>query len=265
MLRPDGASNSNCRHFALMKSSPSSQQSEIRLTVNTIANGQWFTAGDPLPFTRETLPIWLKRYVDTGLPEEPEPATSTRNLAFKANKRYGFDADGNILRPVGQQMAEMETIEQEREAIEDALSSRPSKTVRDAVAQAEDDHAADVARQKAQAEFEARRRDTENNYLRQQQDADAINSDAEGFADANTQYPEAKEEFTPEPKPPGLSEPMRIRMRYVRRGNSWRKARKVACRVGEPVFIRNGPGDFEVIGKVSTTGKLPVAFISSNE
>jgi hypothetical protein len=72
------------------------------------------------------------------------------------------------MRPPEHQAAELAAIEQDRELIEDAiLNESPSKTVATALALAEEDHKAFVARQIAQAEYDAKSRDAAQEHARQ--------------------------------------------------------------------------------------------------
>ena len=50
----------------------------------------------------------------------------------------------------------------------------------------------------------------------------------------------------------------KLRKRYVKRGVAWRGVKDVAVKVGEPVFVRIGPANYEEIGRVQSDGKLPV-------
>jgi len=57
----------------------------------------------------------------------------------------------------------------------------------------------------------------------------------------------------------------RMRRRFVRRGSTWLRAAMIACRPGESVFVRHGPGRFEKIGIVGKGGKLPEAWLERKE
>jgi len=53
----------------------------------------------------------------------------------------------------------------------------------------------------------------------------------------------------------------KLRKRYVKRGVAWRRVKDVAVKIGEPVYVRHGPNNYQEIGQVSADGKLPKAVL----
>jgi hypothetical protein len=67
---------------------------------------------------------------------------------------------------------------------------------------------------------------------------------------------EPEQEEMPTPKP--------MRRRYLNRNGTWLRAQKITHRrVGEPVYVRNGPANFEKIGVVGAGGVLPVSYVTT--
>ena len=126
----------------------------IRLSENTIWEGKFYVAGDPLPFERaEDLPENLRPLVVTGEPEEPDDQPRG---AFQLNTAYQVTSDGRLGRQVQRQIAQMEAEAEEEEWLEEEASRPLPPEVAESLQQ---DHEAHVGLQAAQMAAAARRAD----------------------------------------------------------------------------------------------------------
>jgi hypothetical protein len=64
---------------------------------------------------------------------------------------------------------------------------------------------------------------------------------------------------------PAETSKAKTRRRFVRRGKTWLRAARIACRAGESVFVRDAPGKFSKIGVVAADGTLPVAYLMKGD
>jgi hypothetical protein len=121
-----------------------------------------------------------------------------------------------------------------------------------------DQHRANVDRQIANAQAAARRSDAEKEAVIAMQEENASNLDQDGFSlgvvDPDVSESTEQEEM---PKQP----PRKMRKRYLRRNGVWRRTKNTSCRVGEEVFVRDGPNQFKKIGVVNKHGGLPAAYL----
>jgi hypothetical protein len=233
-----------------MKSSSSPGASgEIRLTCSTILNGELFPFDTVLPFaTVDDLREFVRPYVIRNAEAPSEPVSHERDLSFRLHQSYGVDSEGYRFGDVDRQAAQMESVEAERARIEAAMNQPPDQTVADALELARIDHATNIERQKAQTEATARRQDAEQAWIREQQERDAANADVDGFSSASDQPAEDLEQ--PKPK--------KMRKRFLNRNGTWLRATRVSRKkIGEAVYVRNGPGDFIQVGVVNKHGRLP--------
>lgn len=146
----------------------------MKLTVNTILAGRWFSAGDEIP--KEIVPPGLRRYA-TKEAKPPTAEPTEVNLRRDYNQAYSVDADGFMRAPVRRQMAEMQAEAEETDAIEDDIAEAPlNETVVSALEQAQDEYQADVQRQIGNARYVAESADEVEDAVRAKQDANVDDS-----------------------------------------------------------------------------------------
>ena len=88
-----------------MNKQPAAAAALITLSVNCVANGKFFAAGEAIPYTNEgDVPPALAPFIlreeedDAGTPETP-------TLAFRPNTVYTTTPEGHILSPAGKRQA----------------------------------------------------------------------------------------------------------------------------------------------------------------
>ena len=127
----------------------------IRISTNTILNGKFYTAGDPLPVERaEDLPEILRPLVVSRELEPEEPGEARAN--FQMGEIYRVTDDNRLGRRLQRQVAQMEAATEEQDWIEEQLDAPLPEEVASAL---QDSYESDVARQAAQAGADARRAD----------------------------------------------------------------------------------------------------------
>jgi hypothetical protein len=127
------------------------QTTELRLTANLIANDKFIRAGEPVPFTNETLPEHLRAYIVTGELEAEEP--DEPRGAYELNTPYRVTDDNRLGRRVQRQISEMEAATAEEAWIEEQMDAPlPAEIARDLDAE----HGKHVARQAAELGASAR-------------------------------------------------------------------------------------------------------------
>ena len=193
----------------------------IRISTNTILNGRFFNAGEPLPVERiEDLPENLRPLVVTGEPEAEAEEPNKPRGSFETGVIYEMTDDGRLgralRRNVQRQVAELEAENEREEWIEaEAASAELPPTIAESL-QAE--HENSVALAAAQLAADANR-------------ADAV-SDAAAAAE--------------------------LPRMYVRRGSRhYSPADKARLQPGEDVFTRQPDGHFECIGTTDGNAELP--------
>jgi hypothetical protein len=202
-----------------MSKQPTEPAAPIRISTNTIWEGKFYTAGEPLPFERiADLPENLQPLVVTSEPEAEEP--NEPRGSFQTGVIYEMTPDGRLgralRRKVERQVAELEAAAQENDWIEEqvATAELPPEIAKDL----QEEHEAAIAFAKAQAEADARRSDEV--------------SDA-----AAAELP---------------------RMYVKRGGRHYAPADKARLLPGENVFIRQpADGRFECIGITDGDAQLP--------
>jgi hypothetical protein len=90
----------------------------MKLTVNTILKGKWYSAGVDIP--KEIVPPNLRRYEAKVGKEPPEPTEI--NLRRHLNQPYSVDSDGFMRSPVRRQMAEMRAEAEKNDAITEEIA-----------------------------------------------------------------------------------------------------------------------------------------------
>ncbi len=221
------------------------------LSVNMICNGKFLSAGVSMPLRElASIPanLRLERYIirhPSNSEPEPEPEPS---LTFTLGTPYSVDSEGRRrTRNLQREAIALDRAQQETEEIENALAAEPDAQVKAALEVAEERHQAAVDFQIAEATVAAKRREMDNEAARQFAEEDPM------LVDDHRNLPVSPTIVEPKPK--------RMRKRYVRHGQTWLRAMRVSCHIGESVYVRNGPGDFEKIGIIGSDGSLPVVYI----
>jgi hypothetical protein len=233
-----------------MKSSAPASGEFVRLTCNTIFSGKWYDRGDPVPAAN--LPQNLKRYIEKSEPAEPEPEPdpdTPASLNFQLGTLYHFDSDGNHrrLRHLERQTAELIAQTEREEALAEEWQHANDHLDPATLADLEASHSASIQHQIAQAEVDARR--TELAQEEGQKWNDEQTEAARGYD--LTASPPPEEEWHPsEPKP------RKMKVRFLRRGAVWCRAKKVKPKAGESVWIKQD-GEYVQIGTVNR--QWPVA------
>ena len=229
----------------------------ICFAVNMIANGKFYHAGVPMPLAElAAIPPNLRKreFIIRHSNLEPEPDDAPRSLTFQLNTAYAVDEDGNRrqARHLQRQAAQLEAIEDQESAIVEELQNANDDLDPAIAAQIQDAHDSLVQRQIAEGQAAARQCEIDEEAARQfiaEQDQMLVDDVSPTTID---------DEPIPEPAAP---KPRKLRKRYLRRGNTWLRAMRVSCRVGEAVYVREAKGKFLQIGVVGSDGKLPVAYL----
>lgn len=203
--------------LCLMPTSQPEAPRPITLSTNTILGNKFYNRGDPLPVERvEDLPEQLRPLVVTGEPEADQEPGEVHG-SYDLNTVYRVTDDDRLGRRLQRQAAKLEAAAEEQEWIEEEADAPLPPEVAEAL---QDTHAADVARQAAQAGAVARAADDI---------ADAVAAAAE---------------------PPTL---------YVKRGGRhYAPALKARLKPGEEVFIKDpADGPFQFIGTTDSRADLP--------
>ncbi len=113
----------------------------IRLSCNTILDGRFINAGDPLPVERvAALPEVLRPLAVTGEPEPEEP--NEAGGFFDLNTPYRVTDDNRLGRRVQRQISEMEAAAQEQEWIEEQMDAPLPPQIAETLQQAHQSHVA---------------------------------------------------------------------------------------------------------------------------
>ena len=227
--------------------------------MNAIFNGRFVFAGTVLDQpTLATLPATFKKYLVPAESESDQPEQIATN--FQLNTSYRVGREGRLLqRNLERQATEQASAAQFQDAVEEQLQDsleNPDQTTAAALEEVQYAHESAVAKQVAEAQAAARRREMDEEAAKQfiaEQDAMLI--------DEHPVSPTI-EPAPPEWSPQQQSKPRRMRKRYVCRNHIWCATKRLKkFYVGEKVFVRNSAGEFEVIGKVNKNGRLPAAYL----
>ena len=229
------------------------------LTVNMIVpGGKFLVAGQPMPLAElKQIPPTLRKdqYIIRHDPNpEPEPEPS---LTFTLGTSYSVDAEGRRRnRRLEREVIDLQRAQQETEAIENALSAEPDGELKAALEVAEENRQASIKHQIAQLEYSRKEREATEQAAQEFVDEDQM------LVDDNLNLPVSPTIDEP-PAAPAEWSPSKpkLRKRYVRRAGEMVHAKKVKCKAGETVFIKNSAGEFEPAGKVNKRGALPLIFI----
>jgi hypothetical protein len=208
--------------------------STVRLIYNTMLNGKWFSAGDPIE--EEIVPANLRQYI--AQPPTSQAESRGRHLNFELNRPYSVDAEGYLRGSPAQQAAQMEAEASEDEMIADQLAeAEVSETVAAAVEQSREDYRADVERQKLQASVKAKRQEAAEEFVREEQDAAVASGEYDQWdADARRDAP---------PRPPAVRTKPKAKGKrsFVRRNGGFVLASNAEVIEGEPLY-RHRPKSF---------------------
>ena len=191
---------------------------EIRRTTGTIIDGQFYNAGEVLPYTRiEDLPASLKGLVADGSENFYHPSQRDIYGGQPAGPEPGFVYEGvSSGRWVQRQAAQAAAVVQEKDQAEVEASAETLSP--ETLAILEDQHNHRIDRLKAQAGYNAK----------------VIDSAYESLAQAS--------------EPPAL---------FVRRGGEMGRVERSKLKVGEAVYAKFDEGDWQVIGHVNANGEAP--------
>ena len=128
----------------------------MKLIYNAIFGGKWYTAGEAIP--NDIVPPALRKYEATE-EEQTDDEPKEINLARKYGQTYSVDSAGRMGRPVRRQVAEMQAANAEQEWAEEQASAELDQSVKDALAQAQEQYKASVDQQIANAKIAAERSD----------------------------------------------------------------------------------------------------------
>jgi hypothetical protein len=192
----------------------------IRISTNTILEGKFFAAGEPLPVERVAdLPENLRQLVVSDLPEPEEP--NEPRALFQLNTPYTVTDDNRlgrqVQRRVQREIAELESENNRAEWIEEEAAN--AELPAEVAQELEEEHRRHVDLQAAQAAAAARA--------------------ADGVADGAIAADEVP------------------RMYVKRGGRHYVPADKARLQPGEAVFIRQPDGHFECIGTTDGGAELP--------
>ena len=193
----------------------------IRLNCNTILDGRFIKAGDPLPCASEAdVPETLRPFIVTDVAEADEEPNEARG-SFQMGELYEMTPDGrlgrSLRRKVERQVAEFEAENWREEQLEQAAADAelPPEVAQDL----QEAHEGSVSFAQAQLAADAAR-------------ADAV-SDAAQEAEA-------------------------LPVLLVKRGGRhYTPALKARLRANEDVYIRQPDGTFQFIGTTDARAELP--------
>jgi hypothetical protein len=172
---------------------------------------------DRAPIADEFIRPFMLPYLPTG---ERRSRPNEVNLSRKWNQPYSVDREGFMREPVGGQIAQMEAANAEQEFAEDEMSEPPNEAVAAALAKAQDDYAADLQQQIANARIAAEHSDEVNDFVRAEQNANVESGEFD-------QYDSPREE----PKPVGVKPKS-----YVKRNGTFVAASTVYLVPGEKLY-----------------------------
>jgi hypothetical protein len=233
----------------------------VCLSVNAIFDRRFIHAGQVLDAeTLSAMPSMFRRYIIPVESESEEPEQVATNFQLNTSYRVGRE-DRLLQRHLEQQAVQQAAAAQFQDAIEAQLEheiEHPAETIAAALADVEDQHNSDVQRQIAEASAAARQHEMADEAARQ-----FLVEQDEMIVDDNHQSASPAENFEiaePKPESEWSPKPKRMRKRYINRNGVWCRTKRIRhFKSGEPVYVRNGPNDFEKIGVVNRHGRLPAA------
>jgi hypothetical protein len=197
---------------------PPPETQPIRISANTILDGQFYKRGEPLPFSKvEDLPPNLKPYVISGELEEEDEEPEGARGSFQLNTAYEVGDDDRLgrrlQRKVAREIAALEAKNEREEWLEEEVAAA-GELAPEVAESLEEEHRRHVDMQRAQMDVDSRLAD------------DVSDSAAEARA---------------------------VPTLYVRRGSRhYQLATKAKLKPGEPVYQRTPAGKLAYVGE--TTG-----------
>jgi hypothetical protein len=184
-----------------------------------------------------------------------------RNLIFTTDTQYSISPEGD--RHHQREVARKINLEEMRIAAQQELEEQiahelanPDEQTAKALAILDEEHRMSVQGQIASQSYLAKERQRADQVAREMIAGEDFQ--AAGITDSDHLVTPTIEEPAPEWSP--QPKPRRMKMRYIKRGSVWCRAKKVKHpRPGEDVWIRNGPDDFEKSGVVNRHGHLPAS------
>ena len=129
----------------------------ITLSVNTVLDGKFILAGDPLPVSSaDDLPESLKPFAVTTANDEPEEADDVARANYQLGVVYQVNSDGRLGRALRRQADRLEEENALRDWAEERLSEPLPREVADALQDQHDQH---IGASKAKAQYVAEERD----------------------------------------------------------------------------------------------------------
>jgi hypothetical protein len=232
----------------------------LSLSVNAIFNGRFVFAGTVLDQqTLSTLPATFKKYL---VPAESESDQESEQPVanFQRNTSYRVDREGRLLaRNLERQVTEQVRAAQFQDAVEQQLQDsleNPDEQTKAALEVVADNHRAAVGLEMAQRAYAAKEREATDQAAR-----DYIAEQDAMLIDENPVSPTIEEQI-PQPESEWKPQPRKMRVRFLCRNGVWLRAKRVKnLKIGESVFVRNGPGNFVEVGKVNSKKHLPVIYL----
>jgi hypothetical protein len=217
-------------------------RSRMKLSVNTILHGRWYSMGEEIP--ESIVPLHIRKY---ALKPASKSSRPERHLSFQLNHPYSVDADGYLRGNPAKQVAQMEAEVAEDEMIADEIAeAEVNETLASAIEEAREDHSADVERQKAEVSARAEQAEAAEEFVREQQEKEVKSGEFD-------QYDSVPDELTAVNSEQAEDSPQRAARRgaldasrkpdlkakkksYVRRGSKFVPASAVELVEGEKLY-----------------------------
>jgi hypothetical protein len=160
----------------------------MKLIYNAIIGGKFYVAGEPIE--RSMVPPGLRKYEAI---DEEATGTGSISLSRKYNQVYSVDDEGRMSRPIRRQIAQMQIEAERNDALEEEVADAPlDETTAAALEKAQEDYAAGVEQQKANARIAAEHADEAENAICEEHD----------LAAEKGEFDEYDSDPRPKPKPP---------------------------------------------------------------
>lgn len=141
--------------------------------VSFISDGKYWAAGEPIP--EESVRPFMSRYAEKATPQlKAKGKVKTNNLRKEYGKQYYVNDANEMTSPVvRREMAELEAANAEEEYIEEVASEEPDEVTAQAIEEARENWAAEIERQKLDAQITAEHGDELEESLAEEKAAEA--------------------------------------------------------------------------------------------
>ena len=237
-----------------------------------IFGGAFHSAGVPKPLSElEKIPAVLRKphYILRHDPDYQSPDNLTPSLNIQLGEQMSVDEFGHRRsKKIQREALNLAAADEQQRQLEESLGQR-NETEEEALRIIQEDHEIMVARDKAAAIYQAKQNDMSLQLAREaqeEQDSEIAqlsnNLTSPTIETESDAYLNQEPDIAPKQHLESEPQPKKVRTRYVKRfGNQMVRARKVKCRIGEEVFVKDGDAQFTKIGKVSKRGKLPTVYV----